>query len=287
MVSVPPAEVPGAPSLDSADFDVVVSVLLTLARPLDLLHVGATCKMLRSAVHDALPWRNLLERYSDCMGDASDHGCLGSASALEVFKSRWVASQGFVSELESTLSPASSNPTPCSSAQQVVTCMSRSCEAGVLGVKYEQYALGVSIISDGLMTGNIAPADLVDWFHSGAADHQPIRGLALLGALHQLSCDVDGKGDARPDPALDRAKAAALQDLTGGSLTSLRQQVVIKYSTWSQGRDCRGFRSRDDVHRLRANLRTLGEEPEHPSWEVLVRGIINEVRTITILVGDQ
>ena len=296
--------VDAAPSLASCSLDVAVSVLMCIDRPLDLCRVASVCHGLHSAVNDAILWRKLLKhRYGRLEVPEVTTAGAGVCHARETFRERWTRAQGFVWQAAHLDERAP--PEPCLSPHHAVhadkvTCMSKSCEANSSGVSEERYARGVDMVGDAVADGSVAADDLVDWFLSARADRQPIRGLALLAVLHRSSQALtDADADECVSPvsirhswcmsaraiAERRRKAAtsALQHLAGacGSSPSLLQEVVIKYTTWSQARDCRGFV--DDVHRIQADLRTLCLEPEHPAWTILERGVINEVRNIRIL----
>lgn len=60
-------------------------------------------------------------------------------------------------------------------------------------------------------------------------------------------------------------------------------RLEVKIYTWSQLRDCRGFRARNDVTVRRATLcELLTHEHADEVWRVLDRGTIHEVQRITI-----
>lgn len=177
----------------------------------------------------------------------------------------------------------------------VVACISRSCESSDTSgsVTQEAYTEAVQMVADALVAQDVAPDDLVDYLTSSDAAEQPIRCLALIDVLHRRSGSDDSTG-------LGTAKRAALQQLaeacgcsdepSGGSESvgcpSLRRRVIVKYFTWSQARDCRGFRARDEVHRINVGLHTLLAQPDHRAWNVLSRGVVNEVRQIRILADE-
>ena len=111
-----------------------------------------------------------------------------------------------------------------------------------------------------------------------------MRCLALLDALHRTG-ESDGPtatGAASDGPS----RATALEHAASGGGPALSRRIVVKYWTWSQSRDCRGFRAKDDVHRITADLRTLCKQREHAAWAVLARGVVNEVRHIRIQAED-
>ena len=65
---------------------------------------------------------------------------------------------------------------------------------------------------------------------------------------------------------------------------ALPQKLEIKRYTWSQLRDCRGFRARDDVMVRRATLRELAMDDTHEIWGVLARGVRFEVQRVVLRV---
>ena len=63
----------------------------------------------------------------------------------------------------------------------------------------------------------------------------------------------------------------------------LQAHIEVKRYSWSQARDCRGFRARDDLTTLSEPLGVLAASPQHQLWEVLDRGAVNEVRHIGVI----
>lgn len=205
------------------------------------------------------------------------------------FKSKWAQAQDVVRDVLNA--PQSPEPQSLStvgrslSPQTVVACISRSCESSnsSASVSEREYSQAVERIAEALMTQDISADDIVDYITDPAACAQPMRCLALLDALRR-TCESD---NGSPGARLKNARAleqlhAACAKTTSGGCPVLSRSIVVKYFTWSQARDCRGFRAQDDVHRITADLRTLCRHPEHAAWSVLARGVVNEVRHIRI-----
>jgi hypothetical protein len=214
--------------------------------------------------------------------------------AMGEFKSKWVQAQDVVRDVLSA--PQSPEPQSLSTAgrslspQTVVACISRSCESSdsSASVSEREYSQAVERIAEALAAQDITADDIVDYITDPAACAQPMRCLALLDALHRSSSESD---DGGPSSRLTNVKAlgqldAACANVATRGCPALTRRIVVKYFTWSQARDCRGFRAQDDVHRITADLRTLCQQREHAAWAVLARGVVNEVRHIRIHVEE-
>ena len=93
-----------------------------------------------------------------------------------------------------------------------------------------------------------------------------VPGVPLRGVL--VSEGAFAPSLLPPRPALTRALAA---------------RVDVMVHAFSQRRDCRGFRARDDLTTLSEPLGVLAASPQHQLWEVLDRGAVNEVRHIGVI----
>jgi len=160
-----------------------------------------------------------------------------------------------------------------------------------------------------VVDGQVAADDIIEWLRS---DCSPIKALAALAVLQRRNlrseCEPHGL-DLRRAP-LTRALQQLRSQPAAATLAVLASHVTLKWSSWSSARDCRGFRARDDVHRLSPSLHELlmvvgdGEElPRGASasdlassspaselsdaerfWRVLTRGVVNEIRAIHLMV---
>ena len=64
---------------------------------------------------------------------------------------------------------------------------------------------------------------------------------------------------------------------------ALRNGIALVWTTWSNARDPRGFRARDDRHRREASLQELCVDQEHEIWRVLMRGAVQEVHELKVM----
>lgn len=114
-----------------------------------------------------------------------------------------------------------------------------------------------------LTATEVSSRDVTEWMASKDGASDPLRQLAMISALHTYE-----KADI-----VSRLLRHACPHLAAVTLS-------LRYYTWSQLRDCRGFRARDDMHILGENLLLLALSPTHEIWRVFHRGPVNEIRQI-------
>ena len=137
-------------------------------------------------------------------------------------------------------------------------------------IEMDRFELFEADIRDRL-TKECDPADALAWLREDAPDADALTQLVVLSALRaRIHKDVG-------------AVALAVQLLWLDPPRSwLASRIEVKIYTWSQLRDCRGFRARDDVHTRHVTLRELAMDDSHEVWGLLARGVKYEVQRITI-----
>jgi len=137
------------------------------------------------------------------------------------------------------------------------------------------------------LDGDVAPAVALEWLvypPKGSAAPDALTQLAVISALRRC------KAAQREGGSLSPSLAAELQAVGPLPLGWLQTRLEVKRFSWSQSRDCRGFRARDDVVVRRATLRELATCDEIASsdiaeiWGVLARGATYEVQRVTLRV---
>ena len=121
------------------------------------------------------------------------------------------------------------------------------------------------------LTKEFEAADALAWLLDASVD-DALTQLAVLSALRVRLQNTDLSLDVL-------AKQIQLLEPPQSWLSS---RIEVKSYTWSQLRDCRGFRARDDVHIRHVTLRELAIDDSHEVWGVLARGVKYEVQRITI-----
>jgi hypothetical protein len=141
-----------------------------------------------------------------------------------------------------------------------------------------------------------SPPILAEWLDTRMAARTPLGCLAVLAALRSREAaprlGEEHEGVYEPTLGHERDGGAYLAELATRlpPSPSLLAQVTLRWSTWSQLRDCRGFRARDDLHRCSSRLLELvcaDDEPDGGAaagfWAILRRGVADEVRSLQLL----
>lgn len=280
-----------APTFESLANDAALQILVFLD-PLDLCYVMRTSKTIWAMVRDAHVWNALYlsrtaprssMRYSACS-----------------FTTMWVNEMTLLDEQElagldqagaSIVQPQEVGLST-SSAAPIVWGSSARKMPEARGVDPERFRWAVQ----GLLRRKPHPCFLVEWLRTREAERRPVGCLAVLAALQDGAAQEWGlpahecasTADA-PAAVLVQSDASARQTAREKLLSSpwspppsLLNQVVLRWSTWSQLRDCRGFRARDDKHRRAASLLELCQQPDAEVWTVVARGEGNDVRELRL-----
>ena len=132
-----------------------------------------------------------------------------------------------------------------------------------------------------MLFGHVAPAAALEWLvnppkTSMAPD--ALKQLAVISALRKCKACTWGSVRGVPAEVLESqwglsppslgAEMLALQAAGPLPAGCMQTRIEVKRFTWSQARDCRGFRARDDVAVRRATLRELATcDVRHPMME--------------------
>lgn len=294
----------GGPELsEQLPYELLVHAVAQLDSPFDLQAVAQASKAFHAVAHEEPVWRSLVnQRYGLSVQHPAGFSVVGDA--MEEFRERWHSAQETIRAVPN-LGSEGRRPSLCSTLSSTIQrglpiCCSSEPSKEDLGVSESDLKQGVSAMAEALSCGAVSVADMVDWLLTDAAARQPIRCLAMLALLQPppppppaapQASDAAANEAAHAPPfcpqAFSEAAAAARSRLMAASPPrALRERIVIKWWSWSTARDCRGFRARDDMHRITADLATLCREPGHELWAVLTRGVVNEVRSIRVNVAE-
>ncbi|EOD15981.1 hypothetical protein EMIHUDRAFT_464373 [Emiliania huxleyi CCMP1516] len=142
--------------------------------------------------------------------------------------------------------------------------VSMSSCAAPLGVKQRHFDEAVERLGACLFDGYTRPW-VADWLLRPQAISEPLRALALCHAARSSK------------PSSLASLLAAVPPRT------LSRTVELRVSSFSEKRDCRGFRARDERKTLTASVLELAlSEDRHPIWATLRRGVVMEVRDLTL-----
>ena len=303
-------------SLESIPRDALIHVL-SLMQPFDLCRVSRVSTTLRSAFATNDLWLELLNarqaahahpggtsssfraRWCQMMDRVDDGAACGS-------------SQQHAVEMPQMAPLATTAPVVCSSSRSASSLCGGS---GSMSVGTDGEAIKRAAAQ---LVHRVHPYDLVDWLRTSQAQRSQLSCLVALMCLRE-ECVGWGDGEERADGATHAD--STVQDAMGGEMSrvkggasagtladateqlrlqrykslraawrlishapppSLNGTLTIRWSTWSNARDCRGFRARDDLHRRTISLLTLSQELEHECWPVLLRGVGHEVRELRV-----
>ena len=279
------ASADSSPTLSALPLDAIVSILAQLDCPIDLCRAARVSDTWRDAAGADLLWHHLGARRSDTWPSEGTHHC---------FRSRWVTWMDQFEVLTGSLSASlqlqlpervaalsmghASGPVECSSIARAVSSRGHDDAS----VKHFDFKMSVEFLCHLLEVGSRGPALAIDWLRTREAARSPVRALAVLATLHDMQFNtIELTSKYMSAAACDDARRRLLEE-PWAPPASLGQRIAIKWSTWSQLRDCRGFRARDDVHRRTDTLLALSRQPEHEIWSVIRRGVANEVQTVSV-----
>lgn len=267
------------PTLQSLPQDCLNAIAATLSMA-DLCHLLATSHQMLTVFRRDELWSALAAvRFPSA---AAAVGCMHYSDFPRIWSSSMDVIDDAVRTLCSALvrSPAMAvarsvaspdSPTAMSMAMSPAATASARGVDGVIGADLGECAA--------VLRRSMTPPVLADWVATRMASGSPIGCLAVLKALRDQEIADEGLHvESGFVWSADLGVRAA-------PLPSLFARVTLRWSTWSQLRDCRGFRARDDVHRLSSRLVELCARPEFDLefWTILQRGVCDEVRAIHLL----
>lgn len=261
---------------------------------------ASTCRLLHTAAADNALWERIavrcgayswsLLRMGVVLPMGSDPHPPGMWRA-EVLRARSMAF-GLLeaaTDAASTMASAAAEVMPSTSARcgpTVVTSASRY--TATPGLKRSEYCTAVQGASRLLVepkpaaesdankerradwAAELAWSFLSDWLRSRLPTREPLRALVLADALS--SCNSSA-GEAI------RLRWASQVRMRPGTL---ERSVELHVYSFSEKRDCRGFRGRDDCTTLSASVGELLHQPSHPIWRTLARGLGMEITGLVL-----
>lgn len=211
----------------------------------------------------------------------------GRLASSGSFRDQWLMNMDAIDDVARELNSTQKSLPPVASSTSVASPDSPM----AMSLSMLPAGAGTRMAVDGVTSGSFftcvarlhdmhaSPPMLAEWLDTRMAATSPLGCLAVLRVLRT------------------RDAAPPLQQLATRSPPppSLLAQVTLRWSTWSNLRDCRGFRARDDIHRRSSRLLDLARCPvdEEPHgfggedaadlWAILHRGVADEVRSIHLL----
>lgn len=292
-------------TLDMLPADATLAVLEHLD-PLDVCRCSRISRAFSSACRDKHLWAALL--------DGRGVHEARAASAFHGFQAYWLGVMDRINSIGMDITPggAASAAVPQQSAGLVASApqvcgssQSIQMQVGNHGVDPKEFLAAVRKIERIVSTVGGGPHDqttgrlealprghlwLTDWLRTGAAQQRPLLCLAILAVMQKEApqrwlapCEADQEFEA--EDKCSWRKTAARKHLLESPWSpppSLQCQVTLRWDTWSQLRDCRGFRARDDRHRRSATLLELCQKPEADFWAVLARGEGHEISKLRL-----
>jgi hypothetical protein len=271
-------------AFETLPFDALCGIISWLDT-LDVCGLARTSKALHTVACNELIWAERLSRHCGESG-----GRVEGRGGRLCFRDAWTARMADIEHglafLDNT--ELTSQPHVCaavgSAASPMVCSTSPAMRSSLRGIDPARFKRGVDTLH---AYGPSASSGLIDWLRTSAATRHPLRSLAVLVSLHALAYPKLGCSEAVSGAAERRAAVLhQLAFLSRAPPPSLRKVVTVEWSTWSQLRDCRGFRARDDLHRSTASLQELCDHPEAQLWAVLERGECHEVRELRLFAGE-
>ena len=283
-------------TLDSLPSDATLHVLMQLDLQ-DVVRCSAVSRAFSIACHDEHLWEALRETRGLRTREPS------ASSFFHEFRAAWLSTMDLIESLgmvgakppeavpQESAALVASAPMVCGSSQSI------QAPAGNSGIDPKTFVATVrkldEIARDGGAPFTQEPRGyllLIDWLRTTAAQQRPLLCLTILAVLQEeapqrwLAACEDVVRELDSDDESSHRKAAARKHLQcPRSLPlSLQCEVTLRWSTWSQLRDCRGFRARDDRHRRSATLLQLLQQPEAEVWRVLARGEGHEISKLSL-----
>ena len=286
------------PSLDLLPLELICAVLACLGSAKRICRAASLSSVFADAVKEDCLWLPLVRKR--CYDAAADEPLRCA------FRRCWNGSReaflriGHLGIISGAAEPLAMSAR-AGGADHPVCCTSRSATLAAESVSVDEFMEGVGAVVRLLESRALTPGELGAWLCSRSAATEPVRCLAVLSALCRIR--EEGTCEDGSTTALRSAAVASLRRLRScPSAPALGQAVTVKWWEWSQLRDCRGFRARDDVYRRACTLADLAaegceadsgtaeaaSEPRRAAaarcWRVLHRGVVAEVRAVRVMV---
>ena len=272
-----------APLLLDLNTDLLHSIVLHLNSPFDFCRASRTCSVLRAIVNTDSLWMEMAKKRG-----YKDAGRFEGHYAAHLFRVAWGFEQDqILSEISRTCELDKVIVAPQPVAQTLSVGASSEpvvCQSSSLGHHLDRRRDGREHVHLELVVlklfSRFHHLDLIDWLHTCEAIHRPEHCLAVVWALRAMTC-------RHPMHALGTTATPFWSAPVPPALQS--HAYVVRWATWSNLRDCRGFRARDDLHNCTVLLSEIWEgcadydELGDPSgWSVLRRGVKDDVQWIRV-----
>eukprot|EP00967_Tisochrysis_lutea_P044330 scaffold53724_cov36-Tisochrysis_lutea.AAC.3 len=249
---------------------------------------GATCRALHVATCDEGLWRRIAlkcgaDKWSSLALTLAPHyhrvSPLASTWREEVLSRRRQAfgllttatdaAAAVISVAANAMPSASTHPGPV-----VITSDARFTPTP--GLKRAEYCAAVQSVQDLLMSCDDCKADLAwsflfDWLHSRVPTKEPLRALVIADVILGVS-----HPGTQPASRLDYKREVSMRS------EALERVVELHVFSFSQRRDCRGFRARDERTILSASIAQLLNDQTNEIWSALARGVMLEVTNMVL-----
>ena len=252
--------------------DVLRVVLQALGDPCALCHLARCSSWCADAANDAAVWRALFVRR---------YGAVEAPCDPLMTTSDWRAR--FALRRRDSLASLCALTLSCVVERVPLIACSRAVAQSPVVVSSQQdrsfiteahFRAAVDRLEAAFESGEIPVDDAAECFDDADGFPGGIRRLALVAALRRHETSVA----AIARLALNEAIGPIAQRCSADRPMAKAWTIRLKIASFSQLRDCRGFRARDDVAYVDASLAKLLEMPAHPLWKALERGTVNEVR---------
>uniref|UniRef100_A0A7S0P4W7 F-box domain-containing protein n=1 Tax=Calcidiscus leptoporus TaxID=127549 RepID=A0A7S0P4W7_9EUKA len=261
------ASLSAPPALAYLPDDVLDVLMHHLGRARYVERLGSCSSALHRASQRGSVWAWLC-----CAGNGSSAAEESQSLGGEAWRERYVARQlGALAFISRTLAR-------CGSAERAQCSRSVSVSAGPVPCSWTRPALSGAVplrawcevrdhLSAALRAGDLMVDDVVSWIEQAILPRETLSVLAIISMLSVYGGCM--KNFLLHEPKLQAALA--------------RSRVLVRVYSFSQLRDCRGFRARDDMLSIDADLYTLVALPlEHEVWRIIKRGTQHEVREILL-----
>ena len=255
--------------------DVLCLILLQLGAHNDFIRVSETCTALRAATNHQELWRALVLRRAywqrisaSTVGDGSQEPALLEFDWQRMFIGAWVHARDSLEEILEPLGEAEPMQSPRRSVEEPGSPRELSAPMRRVAdttVSHHQLCERIEALRE-CCGVSYQPGDLVEWLGTAAAQRHPLQQLAALGALQG---------------ALGEAAAEPLSHLPEGALSARVRLSIFSLAIFSD-RHAMRHRARDEMKEVSGSLDELAGDADHPIWQLLERGVVNEVRHIVV-----
>ena len=250
-------------------------ILSQLGEHNQLIRVSETCRALRAATTDQELWRALVLRraYWQHLSASTESESPQEPALLEfdwqrIFIGAWLHARDSLEEILEPLGEAEPMQSPRRSVEEpgspreLSGSMRRVADTTVSHHHLREHIEALR----GCCGVSFQAGDMIEWLGTTAAQRHPLQQLAALGALHG---------------AMGEAAAEQLSQLPEGALSARVRLSIFSLAIFSD-RHAMRHRARDEMKEVCGTLDELARDADHPIWQLLERGVVNEVLHIVV-----